>query len=730
MPAVGSRFIAGQATGEEASEIKSMPSKDKLPIHSDDERREMRKPKNNAPDPFEEQEASRFIEGVYQAGDPVGARAERRGGSEADEEWESSPSPVVGELASALWDTGNARGSPPQRSLRSAFQSLEGASVDPQFIEGGERRHDAGKRDVELYIRTYNTLLRSSGEISLKALVQVHYNIDSSLHPHAQSPYPDMSAFIYSVLRLPTSIIHCDLVLLGQSEQVFLQQGFHVDTWEAVTSSARRRKWFYDGKGTLAAYVASVSDTDDIVPTLVAFQIEWNKMYYLLNADPSTMQLLETRMDRTSPVFAEITKVLRERLHIALDDWQRLEVIWGDRLWEHLLVIGKGRKSFALRMLGGSHVGYVRATHQWWAPVEKVLDTLGLQEHSVYFVSSNTHSLVNLMSGSLLRREAELTKFALSGSGSPYLAEECHKLREGTVPGNWQNFLYFAARQWIRTPAGREFERNRTKEEQEHGIWCVGARHGLEIDAQVFELAKLRPMEIDPRCNMPDLDLLAKSQAIVLNIDYPLGMAAYRMLREIMENLTHTRGIYILGKAATLNGNIGDVMISNVVLDEHSQNTYWLDNVFTAQDVQPYLIYGSVLDNQKAVSGFGTFLQNRQYLDFYYNANYTVVEMESGPYLNAVYEDLNLVRYPTEENINFARLPYDLGILHYASDTPYTRGKNLGAGSLSYFGMDSTYACAIAILRRILEQEICTIKGKMTVPLEMEGQEQKTETGV
>src|SRR3984893_14348878 len=228
------------------------------------------------------------------------------------------------------------------------------ASTDFEHEDG---RHEAGKRDVELYIRTYNTLLRSSGEISLKALVQAHYNIDSSLHPEARSPYPDMSAFIYSVLRLPSSIIHCDLVLLGQSEEVFQQQGFHVADWEAVTSSARRRKWFYDGKETLAAYVASVSDTDDIVPILVAFQIEWNKMYYLLNADPNTMQLLETRMDRTSPVFAEITKVLRERLHIAVDDWERLEVIWGDLLWENLLTIGRQRKSFALRFLGGSHVG-------------------------------------------------------------------------------------------------------------------------------------------------------------------------------------------------------------------------------------------------------------------------------------------------------------------------------------------------------------------------------------
>jgi hypothetical protein len=559
-----------------------------------------------------------------------------------------------------------------------------------------------------MYIRTYNTLLRSSGEISLKALVQVHYNIDSNLHPDARSPYPDMSAFIYSILRVPTSIMNCNLLLLGQSEEVFEQRGFHVANWEAVRASARRRKWFYNGKETLAVYVASVSDTDDIVPILVALQIEWNKMYYLLRTDPSTIQLLElleTRINRSSPLFAEISKVLRERLHIALDDWRRLEVIWGDRLWENLLAIGRQRKSFWLRMLGGSHVDFVRATRKWWEPVKNLLDTRDLQDRRLYFVSSNTHSLVNLLSGFVTRHEEQLTAFALSGH-DPYLAEECRKLRQGEVASNWQNFLYFVAREWMRTAAGKEFQQQRIREENEDGIWYVGARHGLEIDAQIFELASLQPIHIDHRCRMQHMDKLAQSQAIILNIDYPLGMAAYRMLREIMENITHIRGIYILGKAATLNGSIGDVMISNVVMDEHSQNTYWLDNAFRAQDIQPYLLYGSVLDNQKAVSAKGTYLQNRQYLDFYYQANYTVVEMESGPYLNAVYEEQYLTRYPTAENINFARLPYELGILHYASDTPYTRGKNLGAGSLSYFGMDSTYATSVAIVRRIFENEI------------------------
>jgi hypothetical protein len=54
-----------------------------------------------------------------------------------------------------------------------------------------------------------------------------------------------------------------------------------------------------------------------------------------------------------------------------------------------------------------------------------------------------------------------------------------------------------------------------------------------------------------------------------------------------------------MGKAATLNGRVGDVMISSVVHDEHSQNTYLLRNCFASGDVQPYLEGGTVLDNQK-----------------------------------------------------------------------------------------------------------------------------------
>ena len=132
---------------------------------------------------------------------------------------------------------------------------------------------------------------------------------------------------------------------------------------------------------------------------------------------------------------------------------------------------------------------------------------------------------------------------------------------------------------------------------------------------------------------------------------------------------------------------------------------YWLDNCFTAADVAPFLVFGSALDRQRAVTVLGTFLQNRGHLEMYYRDTYTVAEMEAGPYLSAVYEASHPTRHPLGEHVNLTRPAFDLGILHYASDTPYTQARTLGARGLSYHGMDSTYAGAIAILRRIFTQE-------------------------
>ena len=141
-------------------------------------------------------------------------------------------------------------------------------------VEDSSRLSD----EVELYQRTYTTLLRSSGETQLRVLESSHRATGSSLHPLAASEEIDLGAFIYCVRRLPEGIVGARLVLMGQNVEVFTDHGIEVTDWEEGEALARRRRWYDSGTGTLAVLLASTSDVDDLLPTLVAFQLEWNKI--------------------------------------------------------------------------------------------------------------------------------------------------------------------------------------------------------------------------------------------------------------------------------------------------------------------------------------------------------------------------------------------------------------------------------------------------------------------
>ena len=68
-------------------------------------------------------------------------------------------------------------------------------------------------------------------------------------------------------------------IVMGQDPELFARAGVGpLDDWEPVEAPARRRRWYDGGGDTLAVLLASASDVDDLVPTLVAFQIEWNKI--------------------------------------------------------------------------------------------------------------------------------------------------------------------------------------------------------------------------------------------------------------------------------------------------------------------------------------------------------------------------------------------------------------------------------------------------------------------
>lgn len=112
---------------------------------------------------------------------------------------------------------------------------------------------------LEKHIRTYYSLLRSSGDIFIRTLETSHSGMESNLHPLAESREIDVSAFLYSAMRLPDCIDRVKLIAMGQSEAVFKKGGFKdIFDWPMVTTQARRRQLLFDGKGTPAAFVSSI----------------------------------------------------------------------------------------------------------------------------------------------------------------------------------------------------------------------------------------------------------------------------------------------------------------------------------------------------------------------------------------------------------------------------------------------------------------------------------------
>lgn len=545
--------------------------------------------------------------------------------------------------------------------------------------------------EIDLYMRTYYSLLRSTGEVQVRALEEAHAYSDSSLHAGARKPEPDVAAFAYSAARLPACMPEVRLVVLGQSVEQFVAAGHPVSDWDTVTTRGRRRPLRWDGRETLAAFITSTTDIDDLVPILSAYQIEWNKMH--------------ARMHRVEAGGGAGS--YERALGLDTADLKTLKSAFGARFSRDLPKVAHCRSDRSVMLLHGTFVEYQRAAQRWWGGIAPTLDELGARR-PVYFVSSNTHSLINLLGGYVLAHRARITEYARSENPEGLAAEFTRALEAGD-DARLANYSYYLLRQYLHADGdnGRRRLADVQAYDRDSGIANIGSPGAIDVNAQLIELKRLKPERFDRRLHMPGLDGLSRSDAVILNIDYPLGLAAYHHLTRIAQGVGEIRGIYVMGKAATLNGRVGDVMLSSVAHDEHSQNTYLFRNAFSAADVQPYVIDATVLDGQKALTVRGSFLQNREYMSVFYHEGYTVLEMEAGPYLSAIYELVRPRRHPKNEIVHLSNeMPFDFGLLHYASDTPYSRRQSLLSKSLSFFGVDSTYGSAIAIVRRILSLEL------------------------
>ena len=351
---------------------------------------------------------------------------------------------------------------------------------------------------IDLYMRTYYSLLRSTTTVDVGVLERTHVSMNSSLHHYATESRVDTSALIYSISRLPSCIDETDEILMGQSIRTFQDAGYtDIQMWEQVRAVARRRRTLYNRKGLMAVFIASRSDIDDLVPMLTAYQIEWNKIHFVLNTSDGESVLAELVKcgDLLSTVLIEKLAML---LELETEEFSRLLKLLGQSPAQILQKIKQKRKNMRIRMVSGSLADYRRATYTWWSGIQEQLtkSKMDIEQRPVYFVSSNTHALPNMLSGYVHKHEDELLSYVQTKHDESLL-REYERLHYETGEDFKENFLYFALKSYLNDFPDKVEEV--VHEEQQSGIYRSSSDFVFDVEAQVIDFSKLDVSKLDHR---------------------------------------------------------------------------------------------------------------------------------------------------------------------------------------------------------------------------------------
>jgi hypothetical protein len=517
-------------------------------------------------------------------------------------------------------------------------------------------------RSTELLIKNHLDLsyqLLDAGQLfPLSNLFPTYLAIAPSLHRLASTKESDLAALSYAVDRLPPEIFQVKKVIFGQEDADFVKAGiYNLSRWTPVSAKSRRRQYlFHPSEKALLVYLASDSDLDDFINTLISLAIESQKIVANRLSCPAPLLPYQASL-------ASLSSIKLLLLNRDIKKYDQIAQTWADSVVNRSLIFG-------------------------------------LNKSPVYIVSSNLHSLVNIIAGYV--RQAQDQIFTSTVARYPTLASLWQEVKDGRNPIRTNDFLYYASNLYF----SENHLEAKAKAEYEFslGIRNVSPKSALPSRVQVIPVSALAKTSwLDTHLTVTSPQKLEQSNAYIINYDYPLGQAAFYLLSRLIGSLAQTKGLYIVGKAAILSGAIGDIQIPSQVLDEKSGNTFNCANVFN-QEFHYQGIQSEILRYQKAVCVYGTYLENEVQLGNYVAQNYNIVEMESGPYLMALLSQLGLNSDTTfDQTIDCQQFPFDFGIINYASDNPLT--KNLGEGSMAIRGIEPAYLSSLAVIQRIIDLE-------------------------
>jgi len=522
---------------------------------------------------------------------------------------------------------------------------------------------------VGSHINHYRQLLAGGKPVLLSRFVDTYLRMKPLLHNLASSPDFDLPALKYSATRLPEKIYQVKKIIISQNQNDFDKNGVKHGVKNIVESKNRRRLMYYDAAHkSLCCLINSDSDIDDLINLLLIYLIEYRKIKKNL-VNPA-------KLNPVSEVF--------------LSDWPEMQTYLFHHDFDPQVQVYPTAESV-----------YISNCHHWWQDQAMQSRFLGLKDTPVYFVSSNSHSMVNIIGGYINFKQNYIFDFIAKHHTDIYQQWFDSKVQKNLYQVN--DFLYYLSNEFL--SGNPEYINDKKSYESKLGVIELNKISNFPVDTQIIPLKSLAlSSHLDPNLTIPNRKKILDSPAVIVNVQYPLGIAAKYLLNEMIGYFAKIIGVYIIGKAAILNGSIGDIQIPDIVSDEITNNIYKFDNIFN--NFFPFTAYISkILTHQKAACVYGTLLENGNQIGNYRQSGFNIIEMESSNYLTALVENFMLNKTPVSRSFYYAidKLPLDFGIINYASDNPIT--ENLGHETYEFKSIETTYLPTLTVLQRIINLE-------------------------
>ena len=543
-----------------------------------------------------------------------------------------------------------------------------------------------------LFVRGHYKPSGVSGSSLSEALLTLQPEIYGSM---ADAEKVELNGLAYVTARLPKGIERCRFIKLVAAE------GYNNSGFEKIVPAKRRRNCYRIDDETMAIEVTrGRSEIYDILTHLTFIYIEANKIrahaleegkptrewlklekivsqQYKIDSTIEEAEIREQAISYTSTLlgrtFAETVEAQRRFFQGEPHNSSLFEIVyWLGRVAIEEMQDKCDRQitfSSALRERVGNHIH----GESWAAGVKEFLWTQNLWQRPLHIISANLHSILNCLYAYPALKKMEGKESIEKIARELSLAENFSLNRE---------VFDFALR---------------------HGMSYLEDSSGTNIHVQIFDTSLLPLDLLSPELKF-ERATIEEEQPVILVMDYAFGEQAFELFDELLKpykteaesRKLNVASISVMGKAGTLVGDKGDLMLPTAHIFEGTADNYPFENDLSKEDFSES---GISVHEGALLTVLGTSLQNADVLEYFKSSSWNVVGLEmEGAHLQKAIQAAAKIRRSINENVI-------LRYVYYASDNPLMANSSLASGSLGQIGIKPTYAISLKFLQEILASE-------------------------